>query len=167
MAFDWDEPESEVESPPDEELEQRGKTSEGFTRWWQYGLLGGFVLSLTTLVKVLRAVVRGAVGEAKWTEAVGFAVAIFGMGFVCGLVAWAGRGLSRRFGLVGDAFVGMVVMVVFFVACMLLFSPELLGAKWSVGGLPMLGLGAVVGLIGGVMVGQELRKDKTKQKRKR
>ena len=167
MPFDWDELESRVESSPDEEIDQSGTTSKSFTLWWQYGLLGGIVLSLTTLVKVILAVVRGWVGDVNWTEAVGFAAAIFGMGFVCGLVAWVGQGLSRRFGLVGDAFVGMAVMLVFFVACILLFDPGSLGPKWSSGGLPMLGLGAVVGLIGGAWVGHDLRKEQAKQKRKR
>lgn len=129
-----------------------------FPPWWQYGLLGGGILSLTTFVKAIPAVIRGVGEEVGLTEAVGFAAAIFGMGFVCGLVAWAGRGFSRRFGLVGDALVGMVVMLVFFGACMLLFDPSLLGPKWSSGGLPMFGLGTLVGLIGGVWVGRDLRR---------
>jgi hypothetical protein len=60
-----------------------------YTRWWQFGLLGGLVLSLATIIKLIRtfligAVIGGAVGQAGWTDAVGFALAIFGMGFVCG-----------------------------------------------------------------------------------
>src|SRR5947208_2412659 len=139
-----------------------------FTRWWQYGLLGGLVLSLATIIKLIRtvlmgAVIAGAAGKAGWTEAVAFAVAIFGMGFVCGLVIWAGRGISRRLGLFGDAMVGMVVMLVFFTACMFLFDPDLLGPKLSSGGLPMLGFGALLGLVGGAWVGRDLRKEWVKQ----
>ncbi len=129
-----------------------------YPRWWQYGLLGGVFLSVTTLVRAIPDVIRGALTEVVWTQVVGFLAAIFGMGFVCGLVAWAGRGLSRRFGLAGDALVGVAVMLVFFASCILLFDPALLGPKWSSGGLPMLGLGATAGLIGGAWIGYDLRK---------
>lgn len=68
----------------------------GTMRWWQFGLFGGVVLSLATGIKVTRAVVRGALGEAEWGEAVGFGAAIFGMGFLCGVIVWAGKGLYQR-----------------------------------------------------------------------
>jgi hypothetical protein len=99
-------------------------------RWWQFGLFGGVVLSPATAIKVVRAVVRGAAGEAEWGEAVGFAAAIFGMGFLCGVVVWAGRGLYRRMGMVGDAIVGAAVLIVFVVSCMLLFSPQVFRAEF-------------------------------------
>jgi hypothetical protein len=133
-------------------------TSMRYPRWWQCGLLGGVSLSVTTLVRAIPDVICGALTEVGWTQVVGFLAAIFGMGFVCGLVAWAGRGLSRRFGLVGDAILGMAVMLVFFALCMLLFESALLGTKWSSGGLPMLGLGALAGLFGGAWIGHDLRK---------
>ena len=137
------------------------------TRWWQFGLLGGFVLSIATAIKVVRAVVGGAAGEAGWGEAVGFAAAIFGMGFLCGVVVWAGRGLSRRFGPAGAAGVGLVVMVVFFVSCMLLFEPALLGSKFTNGGLPMLGLAVPLGLFAGWYIGREFRPRQTPRPRRR
>lgn len=128
-------------------------------RWWQFGLAGGIVLSLATAVKVIRALVGGAEGETNWGEAAGFAAAIFGMGFLCGVIVWAGKGLYQRIGMAGDALVGVAVMVVFFISCMLVFEPEMLGAKFQNGGLPMLGGAVVVGLIGGAWVGRDLRKD--------
>jgi hypothetical protein len=128
-------------------------------RWWQFGLFGGVVLSLATAVKVIRAVVRGAAGEADWGEAAWFAAAIFGMGFLCGVIVWAGKGLYRRLGMAGDAIVGSAVMVAFFTSCMLLFEPELLGAKFSSGGVPMLGLAVLLGLIGGAWIGRDIRKE--------
>ncbi len=127
--------------------------------WWQFGLAGGFALSVATLIKVVRAIARGLAGQPEWGEAAGFAAAVFAMGFVCGVVVWAGRGLYRRFGMVGDAVVGVAVMVVFFVCCMLLFEPDLLGAKFSSGGAPMLGLAMVLGLICGPWFGRDLRKE--------
>jgi hypothetical protein len=132
-------------------------------RWWQFGLFGGVVLSLATAVKVVRAVVRGAAGEADWGEIVGFAAAIFGMGFLCGVIVWAGRGLHRWLGMAGDAIVGLAVMVAFFVSCMLLFEPAMLGSKFSTGGAPMLGLAVVIGLIGGAWIGRDVRKELAKQ----
>ena len=80
-------------------------------RWWQFGLFGGVVLSLATAVKVVRAIIGGLAGEAGWTDAVGFATAIFAMGFLCGVIVWAGRGLYRWIGIAGDAIVGLAVMV--------------------------------------------------------
>ena len=127
--------------------------------WWQTGLLGGFTLSLATLIKLVRAVVAGAAGRADWSQATGFAALIFAMGFVCGLVAWAGLGLSRRFGMAGDAFVGVTVMVVLFLCCMLVFAPEFLGPKLATGGVPMLGLAVVTGLILGAWIGHDIRKE--------
>jgi hypothetical protein len=82
------------------------------------------------------------------------------MGFVCGVVAWTGRGLYDRIGMAGDAIVGVAVMVVFFLACMIAFEPALLGSKFRVGGLPMLGLAIVVGAICGPWFGRDLRKGK-------
>jgi hypothetical protein len=138
------------------------------THWWQYGFLGGVVLSLATLIKLIRSflipIVRGGAQQVSWTEAVKFAVSIFAMGFLCGLVVWSGRGVSRRLGLFGDALVGMVVMLVFFTACMFLFDPELLGPKLASGGLPMLAFGAVLGLISGAWFGRDLRKEWGQQK---
>jgi hypothetical protein len=130
-------------------------------RWWQFGLFGGVVLSVATLIKVARALVRGLSGEGGLVEAVGFAAAIFAMGFVCGVVVWAGRGLYERIGMAGDAIVGLVVMVVFFLSCMLLFDPALLGPKLSSGGVPMLGLAVVLGLFGGAWIGRDVRKEFT------
>lgn len=139
----------------------------GVTRWWQFGLIGGLALSMATAIKAVRVFVRGADAGADFGEIAGFAAAIFGMGFVCGVVVWAGRSLSRRLGPVGDALVGMIVMVVFFFSCMLLFDPELLGAKLRQGGLPMLGFGAVAGLFAGWYVGREFRPRLTAEQRRR
>jgi hypothetical protein len=129
------------------------------TRWWQFGLIGGVALSIATAVKVVRAVVRGAAGDAEWGEAVGFAAAIFGMGFLGGVIVWAGRGLHRRLGMAGDALVGAAVLVVFFACCMLLFEPAMLGANFRNGGLPMFALAVVLGVVGGAWTGRDLRKD--------
>ena len=69
-------------------------------RWWQFGLLGGVVLSLATAAKLIRAIVGGAAGETEWGEAAGFAAAIFGMGLLCGaaspLNASSWRGIMPR-----------------------------------------------------------------------
>ena len=65
----------------------------------------------------------------------------------------------------GDAIVGMVVMVVFFLSCMLLFDQELLEKKLWSGGLPMLVLGAFAGLVGGAWTGRDLRKQWAEEQR--
>ena len=129
------------------------------TSWWQFGLTGGIVLSVATAIKLVRALFRSATEPEELGEAVGFALAIFGMGFLCGVIVWAGKGLHRRFGVAGDAFVGAVVLITFFLCCMLLFAQDFLGTKFYRGGLPMLGLATVVGIIGGVKTGYDLRKE--------
>jgi hypothetical protein len=115
-------------------------------------------LSIATVVKLIRAVVRGLAGEANGTQAVGFLVLMFAMGFLCGVVAWVGRGLYDRIGFVGDSIVGMAVMVVFFLSCMFVFAPDLLGSRFGVGGLPMLALALIVGAICGPCFARDLRK---------
>src|SRR5690349_3367799 len=114
-------------------------------RWWQFGLFGGLVLSLATAAKVVHALIRGAAGNTGSGEALGFAVAIFGMGFLCGVIVWAGRGLHRRIGLAGDAIVGLAVMFAFLICCMLVFQPDMLGPRFSSGGAPMLGVAVLMG----------------------
>ncbi|HEX4612737.1 MAG TPA: hypothetical protein VH092_31370 [Urbifossiella sp.] len=135
----------------------------GFTRWWQFGLAGSFVLSYATVIKFIRAVRGGDTPDADWGELPGFAAALFGMGFLCGVIVWAGRGLYQKIGMVGDAIVGLAVMVVFFISCMLVFEPGLLREKFATGGAPMLGLAAVAGPFAGVWIGRDLRKDSAPQ----
>jgi hypothetical protein len=126
-------------------------------RWWQYGVFGGVVLSLATGIKAMGAFALGATVDFRWVEAAGFVASLFGMGFLCGTIVWAGRGLYRRLGMVGDAIVGVAVMLAFFFSCMLLFAREMLGAKFWSGGVPMFGLAIVVGLIGGAWTGRDIR----------
>lgn len=137
------------------------------TRWWQFGLVGGIVLSLATLIKVIRAIVRGVADETALTEFGNFAAAFFVMGFVCGVVVWAGRGLSRRLGAIGDAVVGLVVMQVFFVSCMLLFEPAMLGQKFEHGGRPMLLFAVPLGLFAEWHIGQAIRRPQTEEQPQR
>jgi hypothetical protein len=124
-------------------------------RWWEAGVIGGAVLAFATVVNVVKALIGGIADAVGWSGTVGVVVATFGMGFVCGVIAWSGKGLHRRLGAVGDALVGMAVMLAFFTCCMLLFAPELLGAKLRDGGL-MLGVAAVAGAIAGIWFGHDL-----------
>ena len=126
-------------------------------RWWQFGLVGGMVLSIATGIKAVRALKSGGLGEHSFRDAVLFAATIFAMGFICGLVVCVGRGWHRRIGAAGDALLGMIVMIVFFLSCMVVFSPEMFGPKLKSQGLPMLGIASIIGLIGGVWTGRDLR----------
>jgi len=128
-------------------------------RWWQFGLIGGVVLSLATAGKFDSAIVTGRAGEVDWGAALPFALAIFAMGSICGLVVWMGRGLHRRIGIAGDAIVGVTVMLLFFVSCMLLFDPAMLVEKFRSGGLFMLGFAFVIGLIAGPWIAHDVRKE--------
>ena len=127
-------------------------------KWWQFGLVGAAALSIATVIKVIRAVVRGTMGESGFAKAPVFAAAIFAMDFACGVVVWIGRGWHRHIGMAGDALLGMIVIVFFFLCCMALFDPGMLGSKFRSGGVPMLVLGSVIGLVMGALVGRDLRK---------
>jgi hypothetical protein len=130
--------------------------------WWQVSVLGGLTLSLVTLVGVPIKLVqywrRHGDAHVSWTELVLFPLLIFGMGFLCGTVVWALQGLPRRLGPLGDAITGLVVMVVFFLCCMLIFDPAMLQGR-SPGRGFMLMLGSVVGLVLGAWVGRDLRRE--------
>lgn len=128
-------------------------------RWWQFGLIGGAALSVATAGKLVRAVLGGREVEGDWREGAWFFAAVFAMGSICGLLVWAGRGLHRRIGWAGDALVGLGVMLLFFLSCMLLFAPDMLGEKWRSGGLPMFGLAAAIGLIAGPWIGRDWRRE--------
>jgi hypothetical protein len=136
-------------------------------RWWHFGLIGGLALSVVTAGNVLKAVLAGAAIREEWPQIAGFAAAVFGMGFLCGVIVWARRGLYRRLGMAGDTIVGVAVMVCFFLSCMVLFDREALGVKFRSEGAPMLGLAVVIGLIGGAWLGHDLRKDSAEQQRER
>jgi hypothetical protein len=131
----------------------------GRLTWWQGGLVGGFVLSYATAVKLVRALRKGQEVDAEWAELPGFAAALFGIGFLCGVIVWFGQQLYTRFGRLGDALVGLAVMPTFFLSCMLAFSPELLKEKIT-GGATMLGLAVLMGPFIGVWLGSEWRKGK-------
>jgi len=129
-------------------------------RWWQCGLIGSIVLSGTTACNAVTALLHGRIdGPTPWGEILGVLVATFAMGFLCGVIVWSGRGLHRRFGAVGDAVVGMAVMLAFFVCCMVLFAPELLGSKLHDGGLAMLGMAVLIGAVAGIWFGHDLDED--------
>lgn len=81
------------------------------------------------------------------------------MDFVCGLVGWAGLGLSRRFGTTGDALVGVAVMLVSFLCCALVVAPEIPGPRLAASGVPMFGLAVIVGLFGGAWIGRDIRRE--------
>jgi ADP-ribose pyrophosphatase len=127
-------------------------------RWWQFGLTGGIVLSLATAVKLIHALVYGAAEEIDWNEIAGFIVTIFGTGFLCGLVVWRCKYLCQRFGMAGDAIAGLAVMLAFFIACMLVFEPRMLRARFFSDGVPMLGFASVLGLLGGAWIGRDWRR---------
>src|SRR5262249_1006651 len=141
----------------------------GFTRWWQYDLtrwwqvslvLGVLVLLVNLVKAAIRAVARGEVGVTSWTEAVKWAVGTFGAGFLAGLFTWAwGRfQVLERLEWVGAAIGGMLCMLVLCAGYLRLADPELLGPRFFSGGLPILGIGALIGLFFGALIGRDRRK---------
>ena len=144
--------------PPTQLSPQPSRARWAPSRWWQFGLLGGVVLSYSTAIKFVRAIRGGNSPDAIWSELLEFSASVFGIGFLCGVIVWAGRGLYQYLGPLGDALVGLVVMVAFFASVMLVAEPELLREKFANGGGPMLIFAAVTGPIVGIWIGRDLRK---------
>jgi hypothetical protein len=126
-------------------------------RWWQFGLVGGLVLTLATLAKAVAAIPRFFTENVPWSEVAVLPLAVFGMVFVCGVVVWAVRSVTRRYGPAGDAMVGVIVMNVFFLMCMALFEPAMLSGDRP-GAESMLGLATVIGLVAGPWIGRDFRR---------
>lgn len=93
-----------------------------------------------------------------WGELTTFPLLVFAMGFFCGTVVCSLRGLYRRLGPLGNAITGMVVILVFFLSCMLFFAPAMLRGETPGRGCMLL-LATVVGLILEAWIGHDLRRD--------
>ena len=125
-------------------------------RWWQFGILGGFILSLTTAPKLLAALPRLLRADIEWTEFFLFPFVVFSMGFVCGVTVWMLRRWSRL-GFVGHVIIGILTMNVFFLCCMIVFDPSFFGENRSNGWL-MLGLATLCGAVMGALIGRDMNK---------
>ena len=69
--------------------------------------------------------------------------------------------------MIGDTIVGIIAMLVLFASCILLFEPEVLGSKFTHGGLPMFVMGIVVCPFGGASIGRSIRKETEDEKYQR
>ena len=126
-------------------------------RWWEWGLAGGLVLSVATFVKVVSTIPRFFKEDVPWSELPAFAASVFGMGFFCGVLVCALLPLSMKLGSLGDAILGILVMMFFFALCMLVFDPGLLFPDPSRGSL-LFGFAIVLGALAGYLTGRDLRK---------
>lgn len=124
-----------------------------------FGTIGGATLLIMTAQNVVVALFTGGAGGASPLELAGLLVDACAMGIACGLIAWAGQALARRVGWIGDAIVGVVVMVAFFAMCMWLFDREMLTTKFYDGGLPMFVFAAVLGAVAGPITARDLRRE--------
>lgn len=129
--------------------------------WWHCGLFGLIVLLAATLIgaplKIILYIFRYPGTDIPWRDLPLFCLAIASMGFTCGVVGWFVWLLARRLGAIGDAMIGIVVMVFFFFLCMLIFDRSLLVPDPSKG-LPMWILAIVFGIMLGVWCGRDFRK---------
>lgn len=125
--------------------------------WWLCGLIGGLALALATLARMIAGLPRLLRGDVAWGEVASLPLATFAMGFLCGAVGALLYPWVRNLGLVGDALLGLVVMDVFFLACMALFAPELLTTNRQ-GGAAMLAFGSILGLGAGPFFARDWRR---------
>jgi hypothetical protein len=139
---------------------RQGEDSSRRLAWWHYGVMGVVVLLLATaigaIIKIPLQLMRGQ--EVRWGEIPGFVGLLLLMGFACGITAWIGRLLTSRLGRLGDALTGMLVMDVFFLICMMFFMRESL-MRFDSHARIMLALGTAVGLVLGVCIGRDMRKE--------
>jgi hypothetical protein len=109
-----------------------------------------------TLANVVAAIPRFFREDVPWGEVATLPFAVFGMGFVCGALVGLLRGLSRRLGWVGDAMIGALVMVVFFLCCMACFDREMLLGRQP-GREGMLLFAALTGLVVGPVIARDVK----------
>lgn len=127
------------------------------------GVYGGVILSFGMAWKIVEALVAGRMGKVDWREAWIYEAALFALGFVCGVIIWAGRGLYRRFGMAGDALVGVAVTLALIVSGMFVFAPDMLRApNLAVAAVPLFASAVIIGVLGGAGLGHEFRKDLAK-----
>ncbi len=129
----------------------------GEVRWWQWGLVGGLALAALTFVNFILALPRFFTADVRWWELPAVPFAAFGMGFACGVVAWALRPLPLRFGRPGAAVAGAAILNVFFLLCMLLFDRDMLAGRRPGAGL-MLGLATAIGSVMGFASGRDYQR---------
>jgi hypothetical protein len=127
--------------------------------YWRCGIIGAIALLGATLIGApLKSgiyVLRHGWPDCFWYEFVLVLLFVSAAGFACGVVAWSASRLSSKFGVVGDAAAGIAVMVVFFFFCMLAFDRPLLLNPTEA--LPLWILATVVGIVGGLWCGRDLR----------
>jgi hypothetical protein len=124
--------------------------------WWTCGLIGALGLSISTLIKAFYEIPRILKGGGTWSEFLTTVGAVFGMGFLCGILVWISLGLAKRFGTIGDTLVGVITMLFFFGLCMLIFDQSLLIPD-PTKGLPMFLLAIPLGGLLGFLTGRDLR----------
>lgn len=131
-------------------------------KWWQCGLIGGVALSLVTVLHIVFSLPDFISHKIPWSGLVAVPLAVLAAGFGCGVIVWVAAPLSRKLGMLGDAIVGMLTLVFFFLACMVLFDRSLLSPDPR-RSLPMFGLAAVGGAIAGAWFGRDWRKDRERR----
>jgi hypothetical protein len=124
---------------------------------WQSGLRCGGWLSVFTLGKSFVGRCFGWPPGRGWAEALGVSAIVFVVGFVCGCLAWAGRGVARRFGLAGDAVLGLFTTLVFLSIILRLFDREMFGSRFRAETLPVLLSGVLLGPGLGILAGIDVR----------
>ena len=77
-------------------------------RWWQYGILSGIALSMLLLSKIVDGLLNGELAVADIAGELIVVAMFFPVGFLCGLIVWAGQKLTRRFGMLGGAITGFL-----------------------------------------------------------
>ena len=136
-------------------------------RWWHWGLIGGCALSIATAQKVLGAIPSVLAGSMPLREFLLelplFALGIFTLGFVCGVVGWAVWRVLRRTGRFADAVVGAVVLCTFLLLCYWWFD----GPRDWAAVILFCTFGVVVGGVVGFTTGGKMREDAWEEQRRR
>lgn len=116
------------------------------------------MMAVITLLKSIAAIVGGIYRGDGMLDALGVSAAAFVAGFVCGVIFWSGKGLSRRLGRVGDALVGAITMLAFFVMILFMSGHATLQHGFRSDEAPMLFVGVFLGAGLGLVNGYDPQK---------
>lgn len=125
--------------------------------WWQCGLLGALVLFVATCSNALHSLPRFFLKDVPWGELLYFPFQILLIGFAVGVIVRFFVPLAIWFGPIGDAMIGMIGMNVFFLLCMQIDSSPI--PPFSSRAVPLFALATVLGILMGVLVGRDIRKE--------
>lgn len=136
--------------------------------WWIWALMGASFPIVVTIRKHISDLPAVIAGEEDLVEFLGMLAGLAVIGAGGGLLIWVGLGLSRRYGVVGDGLIGMIVLPYSVAAVVLLIYPGIISDRALLlalltTGLPVLVLLLIGGFSLGVWFGHNVPKNNNEE----